>query len=74
MIVLRIVLKDLRPLLIVKGANELFDTDTPILLPPLFAVDEPTQTINYTIQHSFRTGDSHLLRKLDIELPRAEEP
>jgi hypothetical protein len=40
-VVLRVVLEDLGPLLVVKGADELFDAHIRIRCPPLFRVDEP---------------------------------
>lgn len=40
-VVLRVELEHLGPFLVVEGADQLLDTDTSVLAPPLLAVDEP---------------------------------
>ena len=40
-VVLGVVFEDLGPLLVVKGADQLLDSDLSVGGPPLFAVDEP---------------------------------
>lgn len=42
-VVLRVVLEDLWPLLVIKGAHQLLDAHVCIRCPPLLAVDEPAQ-------------------------------
>jgi hypothetical protein len=75
-VVLRVVLEHLRPLLVVKGAHQLFDADTRVLGPPLLAVGEPgaeSLCCPFVLVYPHSHAYVHFLGELDIELAGAEE-
>jgi hypothetical protein len=60
-VVLWVVLKDLGPLLVVKGAHQLLYAHASVLGPPLFAVHEPG-AVSIALFMPTQVQCSHLLR------------